>query len=210
VLILHAFALTSITRYPHGIEQEALWASGSKHAVSAKQYVIRPCKPLYIVRKENMKGINPSIITERVTSIRLYTTLDASYRVKRHLAIKESERRFGTTYSTARMLKLLLLTAGKISGWVSHQVVNFRTILRAGKATPLVPLVNCVDRTDIIYFVYTVRSQSLRRLSRKYSSTPLNPRPNRSWPSYHRPWLGPLCSRPQPGSTDQVFQKPGS
>jgi len=43
-------------------------------------------------------------------------TVNASHRVKRQLAIKESERRFGTTYSTARILKLLLLTAGKISG----------------------------------------------------------------------------------------------
>ena len=42
VLILHAFALTSITHYPHGIGSEALWASGSKHAVSAQHNVIRP------------------------------------------------------------------------------------------------------------------------------------------------------------------------
>jgi len=115
-----------------------------------------------------MTWINPSIITERGTRIRLYTTVDASHRVKRHLAIKESERRFGATYSATRMLKLLLLTAGKNSGWVSKRVNNFRTLLRAGKTTQLVPLVIIVDRTDIIYPVYTVRSQSLRRLSRKF------------------------------------------
>ena len=43
-----------------------------------------------------LRGIKPSIITERVPKLS-YTTVDASHRVERKLVIKESEGRFETT-----------------------------------------------------------------------------------------------------------------
>ena len=77
-------------------------------AVSAEHNAIRPCKPLYNVRKGNINQIR--------FGTRSYTTFDVGHRDKRYLAILDLERRFGATYLATRMLKLLLLTADKSSG----------------------------------------------------------------------------------------------